>query len=54
MTRRVLTIGLIPVRLMDWLLRRIFGEPLAAEAKALRDATERMEEMRRQVDRSHR
>jgi hypothetical protein len=43
-----------PVRLLDAVLRRVFGEPLDDESLALRDATERMEEVRRQIDRSHR
>jgi hypothetical protein len=51
---RLLHFCLAPVRLLDWGLRRVFGEPRTDESLALRDATERMEEMRRQIDRSHR
>jgi hypothetical protein len=52
--RRLLHVCLAPVRIVDWGLGRVFGEPRTDESLALRDATERMEEMRRQIDRSHR
>ena len=52
--RRLLHFCLAPVRMLEWGLRRLFGEPRSNESLALRDATERMEELRRQIDRSHR
>jgi hypothetical protein len=44
----------LPLRVADSILRRVFGEPLADESLNLRNAAERAEELRRQVDRSHR
>jgi len=52
--RRLWHLSTTPIRVIDSVLRRVFGEPLAHESTTLRDATERMEEMRRQIDRSHR
>lgn len=54
MVRRFVRLLLFPLHAADWTLRRIFGDPRADESLALRNATERSEEYRRQVDRSHR